>query len=300
MDCPICHKHFGGSSAGQRYNAHCKAEHLDYYRRNIRPLKDKKEINRDAYLNRKRRHPNAVEQQRTMARMRKKARQQLVTQIQRCASPVPPINADPTIDESNPFLLCTRLGVHVGITFSELLKFDVIGELTSAMTAREKAGVQAHVVQLINDILNSNSCRSVPLNVLALQYHNYRKALVAQEDFPILQEKYQTQLEDVRRRREMPDTFITENKVQERAEELYVAYVKKKQNDDNDGSTTERDSDVEASAPASAPSSAPASTATSPPAAPAAPGAPATPAQAPRPQTVIIIDDESTVQDPVV
>ncbi|KAI5846334.1 hypothetical protein DFP73DRAFT_525842 [Morchella snyderi] len=219
VQCGVCSKKFGGNTAQDRYKAHCKIEHIEFYRANIRPLKDPKQINRDAYLKRKRTHPEAVETQRIMARMRKKARSEQIEVLERCRSPEPIRHPRAeTIDPNNPYYIATRLGHFVGITLQDLKDFPVQATLERAIS---NSGY-SHPVEVKNALALLQETKH---DILASCYHEYRRVCIDKEDYPARLEHYQRMVELVEHKRLAPATYVDEAKVNTRAQELYEKHL---------------------------------------------------------------------------
>ncbi|KAH0613676.1 uncharacterized protein H6S33_005562 [Morchella sextelata] len=176
-DCGICGKKFTGTTSDTRYKAHCKTEHLEFYRTSIRLLKDPKLINREAYLKRKKEKPDVVEVQQTMARMRRKARNEQIRSLQNRSPPEPPaIPEEPFIDEFNPYhVASTEFGIFVGVTYAQLLEHSIIVSLERYESA--SAGLSPRVASLLKGALVM--ARRDPIATLARHYHNYRQLLTA-------------------------------------------------------------------------------------------------------------------------
>lgn len=135
LKCPCCEKGFSGKTAQTRLNSHCKAIHFIYYRQHIRPLKDPKLVNHDAYIRQKQKDPAKVRKDRLMARMRKKAKKEqidCIVQGVHLAAPHAPGNTN--IDPTNPFYTIEfKLRIFIGLTLRELVSFDVIPTLEKAL-----------------------------------------------------------------------------------------------------------------------------------------------------------------------
>jgi hypothetical protein len=126
INCPCCTRTFGGKTAQNHLNAHCKKAHLDHYRIHIRPLKDPKTIRHETYIRKKLKSPERLKDQRLMAKFRKNAREELLEDIRTRKSPTPPPKSPPPIEAANPYhLLEYEFGKFVGNTKVEILEHDV-------------------------------------------------------------------------------------------------------------------------------------------------------------------------------
>lgn len=214
--CPVCDKRFGGATAQKRLNSHCKHTHFGYYREHITPLKDSKPNNRAAHF-RRQTESAAVNKETLFCRMRKKARIEQMDFIRSSASPVHPCSPQPPqIDPTNPFFVLTHhLHMFVGVTFAELVEFPVFATLIISL------GTELH--DIVNGAINTFSQYEIEL--LARNYHNYRKALQQEEEYPQLLALYETEAETVREKRSQPELYLDEGQLQTRANELYLEYI---------------------------------------------------------------------------
>lgn len=214
--CPVCDKRFGGATAQKRLNSHCKHSHFGYYRENITPLKDPKPINRAARFGRQT-ESAVVNKETLLCRMRKKARVEQMDLIRSSPSPDPPCSPQsPQIDPTNPFYVVAHyLHVFVGVTFAELVEFPVLATLIMSL------GTELHDV--VNGAINTFSQYEIEL--LARNYHNYRKALQQEEEYPQLLTLYESQAETAREKRSEPELYLDEARLQKRANELYLEYM---------------------------------------------------------------------------
>ncbi|KAI5836950.1 hypothetical protein DFP73DRAFT_532337 [Morchella snyderi] len=227
VSCTICEKDFNGNTAYTRYKAHCKTEHLEFYRKSIRPLKDPKLINRDAYLKRKQNNPGAIETQRTMARMWKKARMEQIREIQRQHPPEPPpVPEEPFIDENNPYYVAsTEFGIFVGVTFADLLGSSIENTLKK-YSLKSSGSLDSHLSRVLQRALIMLG--EYPIETLAQRYHAYRTQLLAVENYPKQKAKYDKLLDNHNHKCQNPESYVDEDLVTACSTQLYADYMLKK------------------------------------------------------------------------
>ncbi|KAI5849427.1 hypothetical protein DFP73DRAFT_524453 [Morchella snyderi] len=220
LKCPCCSKQFGGTTARNRLNTHCKEKHLEYYRASIRPLKSTKDINRDAYLRQKEKNPEKVRKDRILARLRKKARDEQIDCIMRSQPVSPPPQPGSTdIDPSNPYFVVEySLRIFAGSTVGELLAFDVVSALQTSLDTVENT--------LKNQITNAlYVARTQPLPGLVYKYDLYKQALRDTEFYQERLDKYE-KLKDIQESKMlMPENFVDDDLVQRRVQELYQQFL---------------------------------------------------------------------------
>lgn len=261
LRCPCCEKGFSGKTAQARLNSHCKAIHFIYYRQHIRPLKDPKLVNHDAYIRQKQKDPTKVQKDRLMARMRKKALKEQISRITlqgvHIEAPYAPGNTD--IDPTNPFYTIEfTLRIFIGPTLKELVSFDVIPTLEGALaslvdeqscasspqrTTFETTGlpepgsgedqsittrlslqrVQARPLDLRSKIMGALAvARSAELlHPLALTYYKYRQAI---HDSEFYEERLQHYLLTQEGRSLNPEQHVDHDLIKKRAAELAAGY----------------------------------------------------------------------------
>ncbi|KAI5838506.1 hypothetical protein DFP73DRAFT_530844 [Morchella snyderi] len=240
-DCGICGKKFTGTTSDTRYKAHCKTEHLEFYRTSIRPLKDPKLINREAYLKRKKEKPDVVELQQTMARIRRKARNEQIRSLQNRSPPEPPaIPEEPFIDEFNPYhVASTEFGIFVGVRYAQLLENSIIISLERYESA--SAGLSPRVASLVKEALVM--ARRDPIATLARYYHNYRRSLLAVEDYPDQKKKYEELLNRHINKQQNHKLWIDTEMLSASATRLYTEYKLKKGVPTQTGAVNDGDGD---------------------------------------------------------
>lgn len=264
LKCPCCEKGFSGKTRQARLNSHCKASHFAHYRQHIRPLKDVKQVNHDAYVRRKQKDPGKVRNDRLMARMRKRATKEQVDLLRlgvHAEIPPVPVSVDMNIDQTNPFYVVEFiLRVFIGLTFKELISFDIISTLERALTslAAEESESLSHAYspQLLKHTdailqttppssaivtqdtkINLSSLvgnalaiarSSEDLHSLALAYYKYRQAIHESEFYEERLQSYKSRQLTQEARALNPGHYVDHGLVEIRAAELVAEYKPKK------------------------------------------------------------------------
>lgn len=181
MECPACDEQFNGKLAKSRFNAHVKNNHPKFYREKVWPLKprpSRRGKNRAAKLTAE--EKEKAEKDKVMTRLNKKARSNQMLRIEFAAHPLQPYPA--RVSNANPFFVIQHeLKIFIGITKADLLAFPVAETLKNYQVDPASEGA-ANKIELIAKALLA--LEETEVETLAANYHFYRKALVATEDYP--------------------------------------------------------------------------------------------------------------------
>lgn len=224
MECPVCEKAFGGTSAQLRLNTHCKKEHLPYYREHIRPLKDPKLISREAYQRQKAKDPEKIRHQRLLSRLKKKAKTEQINRLVRGAPlnrPKPQAPAHTKINPYNPFYIVEfRLKIFIGVQLADLLAFPISSTLEHHLQMAAGGSDTATVIAEAIIVLESRNTEA-----LALEYCNYRQAVRDVETYPERLRRYETQMEVETHKTLAPENYIDNELLTQRTEQLYQQHL---------------------------------------------------------------------------
>jgi hypothetical protein len=137
-----------------------------------------------------------------MAKFRKNAREELLEDIRTRKSPTPPPKSPPPIEAANPYhLLEYEFGKFVGNTKVEILEHDVNKSLD--LISRELSHPLPHNLRKAQSAL-----RRKPRDVLATEYHEWKKGQVLSWERTQQRAEYRRRLRDLQWCRENAEEWI--------------------------------------------------------------------------------------------